>query len=522
MPGRFAKTLPLALAILLPVALLSHGTTLNPQTKKINHPITHARLTSSQANGVPAYWVDAANGGVFAYGGAGFYGSAGNLHLQKPIVGMAATPNGGGYWLVASDGGVFAYGNAEFYGSMGGKHLNEPIVGMAPTPNGGGYWLVASDGGIFSFGDAGFYGSMGGKHLSKPVVGMAATPTGGGYWLVASDGGIFTFGNAAFAGSMGGSRLAKPIVAMAPTSDGQGYWMVGSDGGIFSFGDADFEGSMGGVTLASPVTGMAATPDSGGYWFTSANGTVFAFGDANYFGSATDSIANVVGISEGIGSGYAAHDSTFPQGAYGNDISNWQCPNDFPTEGHNIGIVQVNGWSFGSVNPCLSSEATWAGSGLELYIFLSYGTQATGSSECEGNQACNYGFAAAQDAFSEAQNAGVDTDVTWWLDIEESDNNWSSNAADNAQVIQGAILGLQAEAIVNVGIYSNISEWSEVTGGSGYSPYVPEWVAEWGSNDPPFNPEQYCSGWTFASGPTWIVQYTNGATTDNFDSDYAC
>src|SRR5664280_783547 len=35
--------------------------------------------------------------------------------LNKPIVGMASTPDGGGYWLVASDGGVFAFGNAPFY-----------------------------------------------------------------------------------------------------------------------------------------------------------------------------------------------------------------------------------------------------------------------------------------------------------------------------------------------------------------------------------------------------------------------
>jgi hypothetical protein len=37
--------------------------------------------------------------------------------------------------------------------------LNKPIVGMAATPSGNGYWLVASDGGIFSFGDAVFRGS---------------------------------------------------------------------------------------------------------------------------------------------------------------------------------------------------------------------------------------------------------------------------------------------------------------------------------------------------------------------------
>ena len=44
--------------------------------------------------------------------GAQFYGSTGSMRLNKPVVGMAATPDGGGYWLVASDGGVFAYGDA--------------------------------------------------------------------------------------------------------------------------------------------------------------------------------------------------------------------------------------------------------------------------------------------------------------------------------------------------------------------------------------------------------------------------
>ena len=84
-------------------------------------------------------------------------------------------------------------GNASFYGSMGGQHLNKPIVGMAVTPQGG-YYEVASDGGIFSFGPgASFYGSMGGQHLNQPIVAMAVTPGGGGYWEVASDGGIFAF-----------------------------------------------------------------------------------------------------------------------------------------------------------------------------------------------------------------------------------------------------------------------------------------------------------------------------------------
>ncbi len=79
-----------------------------------------------------------------------------------------------GYWFVASDGGIFSFGDAKFFGSMGAKPLNKPIVGMAATPDGKGYWFVASDGGIFSFGDAHFFGSMGAKPLNKPIVGMAS------------------------------------------------------------------------------------------------------------------------------------------------------------------------------------------------------------------------------------------------------------------------------------------------------------------------------------------------------------
>ena len=175
-------------------------------------------------------------------------------HLNKAIVGMAATGDGKGYWNVATDGGIFAFGDAQFYGSTGSMHLNQPVVGMAATPDGKGYWLVASDGGIFSFGDAQFYGSTGSMHLNQPVVGMTPTPDGRGYWFVASDGGIFSFGDAPFYGSMGGKPLNLPIVGMA-SNRGDGYWLAAADGGLFSFGSAPFYGSMPQV-FASQVTGV--------------------------------------------------------------------------------------------------------------------------------------------------------------------------------------------------------------------------------------------------------------------------
>jgi hypothetical protein len=205
----------------------------------------------------------ASDGGVFAFGDAPFLGSMGGRHLDKPIDGMAAhevassaTNASGidGYWLVAADGGIFAFGNAPFYGSMGGKHLDQPIVGMASTPDGKGYWLVASDGGIFAYGDANFFGSMGGRHLDSPIVGMATTPDGKGYWLVASDGGIFAYGDASFQGSKGGQPLNAPIVGMAAVPAGQGYELLGSDGGVYPFGDAANDGGSEGLSTAAAIS----------------------------------------------------------------------------------------------------------------------------------------------------------------------------------------------------------------------------------------------------------------------------
>jgi hypothetical protein len=238
------------------------------------------------AAAAPGYWMAGADGAVYAFGSADSLGSLGGIHLNQPIVTMAATPTGKGYWLVATDGGIFSFGDAAFHGSTGGIPLNKPIVGMAATPSGKGYWLVASDGGIFAFGDAAFYGSTGGIPLNKPIVGMAATPSGKGYWLVASDGGIFAFGDAAFYGSTGSIHLNKPIVAMAAAPSGRGYWLTASDGGVFAFGDAGFFGSTGSIKLNRPIVGMAPTASGRGYWFTASDGGIFAFGDAAFVGSA--------------------------------------------------------------------------------------------------------------------------------------------------------------------------------------------------------------------------------------------
>ena len=60
----------------------------------------------------------------------------------------------------------------DYYGSTGAIHLNQPIVAMAATPSGHGYEFAANDGGIFTFGDASYFGSLGGIAGGPPVVGL--------------------------------------------------------------------------------------------------------------------------------------------------------------------------------------------------------------------------------------------------------------------------------------------------------------------------------------------------------------
>ena len=106
------------------------------------------------------YWLVASDGGIFAFGDAKFYGSTGGHAPELADRGHGRRPptaGATGWWPPTAGSSPSA--TPQFYGSTGGQHLNKPIVGMAATGDGQGYWLVASDGGIFAFGDATFYGS---------------------------------------------------------------------------------------------------------------------------------------------------------------------------------------------------------------------------------------------------------------------------------------------------------------------------------------------------------------------------
>jgi hypothetical protein len=132
----------------------------------------------------------------------------------------------------------------------------------------------------------------------------------------------------------------------------------------------------------------------------------------------------------------------YSSGTYGNDISYSQCSaTSYPT--NSFGIVGVTGGRAFTHNSCLSTEFSWAShlsSPASLYMNLNspigstasngntgpYGTCAKNDKLCHAE---NYGYNAAQDAFTYAQQQGASASQ-WWLDIETG-NSWSSSATLN-------------------------------------------------------------------------------------------
>ena len=92
---------------------------------------------------MPRGWRRAAGGamvGTAIAGGLLLSGSTPTLARSVPAgtVARAAVPSGTGYWLANSEGDVYPFGGAVSYGSMAGNHLNAPIVGIVAAPDGEG------------------------------------------------------------------------------------------------------------------------------------------------------------------------------------------------------------------------------------------------------------------------------------------------------------------------------------------------------------------------------------------------
>ncbi len=502
---------------------------------------TQSAATPSSVGG-PAYYLFESNGTVVSCGGAPLHGSRPKERLSNPIVTGASTPAGAGYWMVSAHGDVFAYGNATDLGSPAHLHLRSPIVGFAPTPDGNGYWVVSASGNLFHFGDAGFFGSTVHDQRDGDIVAILATPDGNGYWIVSPLGIVHNFGDAPPVGSL---RYKRPqVVAASANPDGRGLVILTKDGGVHNLGTSGYFGSLVHRRQPRPLTSIASTPDGNGYLLANGAGYVVTFGDAVFEGSLATSPprrpTRIVALDEitlptpaTLTSTLVAPSSLLPRGAFGYDVSNFQCS----SPGSNVAssslpsvstfsVIEAAGWLDSSQNTCLASETAWAnaaagtaGAHYSLYLFTNSPDQSAAANALDATgpagscasltptsapvsqAACvayNYGFEGALAAYNGALAVGVSASL-WWLDVEgpnlsgnqysnfAAGKYWSNSQALNDDTIQGAIDALRSEGIT-VGIYSSSVQYPKIAG-----PYVPTgnqiplWIAGAPWTNPPYS-----------------------------------
>jgi len=207
----------------------------------------------------------------------------------------------------------------------------------------------------------------------------------------------------------------------------------------------------------------------------------------------------------------------------GADISWAQCGRTYPA-GQAFGILDVNGGTAGSFNPCLPAEIAWATStsgstkqprmsfyvntanpyaegawwptsdsarpdaGTAPYptgalpvdtvtypaksassttgVTVGCTSTASGAPVYDSKCAYVYGYVRAEQAVEWAREQGVDpSQYRWWLDVE-SVNSWQTDTASNAASLAGAAAYLQSVG-TGVGAYSTTSQWTGIVGGTG-------------------------------------------------------
>ena len=510
-------------------------------------PASAASVCTSQTSatpsavGGPAYYLFESNGTVVSCGGAPLHGFRPKERLSNPIVAGASTTAGAGYWLISAHGDVFAYGDAALFGSPAHLHLRSPIVAFAPTPDAKGYWLISANGGLFHFGDAQFFGSTVHNRKDGDVVAILSTPDGNGYWIVSTRGIVRNFGDAPPVGTLSYKR--PQVVAASANPDGRGIVMLTKDGGVHNLGTSGYFGSLIHRRLPRPLTAIASTADGNGYLLEDAAGGTFTFGDALFAGSLASTPpkrpTRVVAIEAvtlptpaTLTSTLVAPGSLLPRGAFGNDVSNFQCSSPGSTVASSslpsvstFAVIEAAGWLDGSQNSCLASEAAWAagaagtaGAHYSLYLFTNAPDQSAAASALDASgpagvcaslsstsvplsqAAClayNYGYEGALTTYQGALAVGVSSSL-WWLDVEGTNlssnqysnfsagNYWSNSTALNDQTIQGAMDALRSVGIT-VGIYSSSVQFPTIAGA--YIPtgnQIPLWIAGAPWTNPPY------------------------------------
>lgn len=188
-----------------------------------------------------------------------------------------------------------------------------------------------------------------------------------------------------------------------------------------------------------------------------------------------------------------------------------------------------------TTNPCLASEARWAGSQRQVYLNINSptATDGTDSSGPAGtcvasDDAClayNYGYNTAIQSLSTAASQGAAAPVVW-LDVEtvgrcsnafptSGQGYWSCDQRLNAETIQGALDAIRSRGYAG-GVYSTSYQWGVITGG-----YVPGGgqISNWIAGDQSGG-DSWCSGGhDFGGGVARLLQLY---PPDRYDRDRAC
>ena len=257
-----------------------------------------------------------------------------------------------------------------------------------------------------------------------------------------------------------------------------------------------------------------------------------------------------VGALNVVGTGVAS--ATVAPTSVGYDVSFPQCGHALPAAS-GFGIVGVNNGHPFSVNPCLASEITWAGTTLsaspQFYVNTdnpgptnnaSWPTSQSAPRVCSGanSVACSYdyGWNAAQASFqavvsaetqlSAASPTAAALGAQWWLDVETG-NAWQSlrtgsaptvaQFANDAAAIQGQIAYFASIGIATVGIYATSQQWGAINGpntGTAFA-HSPLWVPGYATLAAA---QAACSMASFTGGRIAMIQYPS----NGLDGDYVC
>jgi len=152
--------------------------------------------------------------------------------------------------------------------------------------------------------------------------------------------------------------------------------------------------------------------------------------------------------------------------AWGVDVSWPQCGAlGMPKVAPGFVVVGINGGRPFTDNVCLAREVEWAKTRTGVSAYLNIDAP-------RGGDPAAYGRKVARDGLARVQRAHLSLPVVW-LDVEVL-NHWSSSAAANVAVINGALRALQQRG-VKAGIYSSGPMWQQITGGAQLN--VPVWLA---------------------------------------------